>query len=57
MEKVTYLILGAGVSGLSFAKNINSKDLLGVCNCLKNDKRAAYEEENIHSLIDFVEKI
>ena len=38
-------------------ENINSKDLLGVCNCLKNDKRAAYEEENIHSLIDFVEKI
>ena len=28
MEKVTYLILGAGVSGLSFAKNINSKDYI-----------------------------
>ena len=28
MEKVTYLVLGAGVSGLTFAKNINSADYI-----------------------------
>ena len=28
MEKVKYLILGAGVSGLSFANNIDEQDYL-----------------------------
>lgn len=38
-------------------KNISSKELLEICNCLKKNRRVAYEEENIQSLIDFVENL
>ena len=38
-------------------KHINSNELLETCNCLKKNKRVAYEEENIQNLIDFVENI
>ncbi len=38
-------------------KHINSKELLETCNCLKKNRRVAYEEENIQNLIDFVENL
>lgn len=38
-------------------KHINSKELLETCNCLKKNKRVAYEEENIQKLIDFIENL
>lgn len=38
-------------------KHISSKELLETCNCLKKNRRVAYEEENIQNLIDFVENL
>lgn len=38
-------------------KNINSKELLEICNCLKKNRKVAYEEENIQGLISFIENL
>ena len=57
MSKNGKIYIQVNETRINKLKHINSKELLETCNCLKKNKRVAYEEENIQKLIDFIENL